>query len=237
MRPPRVLLAKPGLDGHDRGIKVVAMALRDAGAEVVYLGLRRSVPEIVQAALQDDVDVIGISVLSGAHLSLVGDLLKAARPRASGPRSSSAARSPTVTFGRSATSAWPPSSASAAACTRWSTACSRWRRRIGWAHERPARRAERLGDPGPGGLHRGRRRARAGVAARHPRNPALHPWPVSHDVSRPALDDAPVRRVRVAGGGERTVPLPARTRADGAVRRVRPADTAGVRLRPPAGPA
>ena len=77
MRPPRVLLAKPGLDGHDRGIKVIAMALRDAGAEVVYLGLRRSVPEIVQAALQDDVDVIGISVLSGAHLSLVDDLLKA----------------------------------------------------------------------------------------------------------------------------------------------------------------
>ena len=77
MRPPRVLLAKPGLDGHDRGIKVIAMALRDAGAEVVYLGLRRTVPEIVQAAVQDDVDVIGISVLSGAHLPLAGDLLKA----------------------------------------------------------------------------------------------------------------------------------------------------------------
>ena len=77
MRPPRVLLAKPGLDGHDRGIKVIAMALRDAGAEVVYLGLRRSVAEIVRAAVQDDVDVIGISVLSGAHLTLVGDLLKA----------------------------------------------------------------------------------------------------------------------------------------------------------------
>jgi methylmalonyl-CoA mutase C-terminal domain/subunit len=72
-----VLLAKPGLDGHDRGIKVIAMALRDAGAEVVYLGLRRSVPEIVRAAVQDDVDVIGVSVLSGAHLTLVDDLLKA----------------------------------------------------------------------------------------------------------------------------------------------------------------
>lgn len=72
-----MLLAKPGLDGHDRGIKVIAMALRDAGAEVVYLGLRRSVPEIVRAAVQDDVDVIGISVLSGAHLTLVGDLLQA----------------------------------------------------------------------------------------------------------------------------------------------------------------
>lgn len=77
MRRPRVLLAKPGLDGHDRGIKVIAMALRDAGAEVVYLGLRRTVPEIVQAAIQDDVDVIGISVLSGAHLTLAEDLLRA----------------------------------------------------------------------------------------------------------------------------------------------------------------
>ena len=77
MRRPRVLLAKPGLDGHDRGIKVVAMALRDAGAEVVYLGLRRTVAEIVQAAAQEDVDVIGISVLSGAHLPLARDLLQA----------------------------------------------------------------------------------------------------------------------------------------------------------------
>jgi methylmalonyl-CoA mutase C-terminal domain/subunit len=77
VRQPRVLLAKPGLDGHDRGIKVIAMALRDAGAEVVYLGLRRTVPEIVQAAIQDDVDVIGISVLSGAHLTLAEDLLRA----------------------------------------------------------------------------------------------------------------------------------------------------------------
>jgi methylmalonyl-CoA mutase C-terminal domain/subunit len=77
MSRPRVLLAKPGLDGHDRGIKVVAMALRDAGAEVVYLGLRRTVPEIVQAAIEDDVDVIGISVLSGAHLRLATDLIQA----------------------------------------------------------------------------------------------------------------------------------------------------------------
>ncbi len=77
MRRPRVLLAKPGLDGHDRGIKVIGMALRDAGAEVVYLGLRRTVPEIVQAAIQDDVDVVGISVLSGAHLPLAEDLLRA----------------------------------------------------------------------------------------------------------------------------------------------------------------
>jgi methylmalonyl-CoA mutase C-terminal domain/subunit len=76
VRPPRVVLAKPGLDGHDRGIKIIAMALRDAGAEVIYLGLRRSVAEIVQAAADDDADVIGISVLSGAHLELAGDLLR-----------------------------------------------------------------------------------------------------------------------------------------------------------------
>lgn len=76
MSPPRVVLAKPGLDGHDRGIKVIAMALRDAGAEVIYLGLRRGVDEIVQAAIQDDADVIGISVLSGAHLPLAAALLR-----------------------------------------------------------------------------------------------------------------------------------------------------------------
>ena len=70
-----MLLAKPGLDGHDRGIKVIAMALRDAGAEVIYLGLRRTAPEIARAALDDDVDVIGISVLSGAHLALARELL------------------------------------------------------------------------------------------------------------------------------------------------------------------
>jgi len=75
VRQPRILLAKPGLDGHDRGIKVIAMALRDAGAEVVYLGLRRTVPEIVRGAIDDDVDVIGISVLSGAHLALATELL------------------------------------------------------------------------------------------------------------------------------------------------------------------
>ena len=74
--PARVLLAKPGLDGHDRGIKVVAMALRDAGAEVIYLGLRRRADEIVRAAVEEDVDVIGISVLSGAHVALANDLVR-----------------------------------------------------------------------------------------------------------------------------------------------------------------
>lgn len=63
----RVLLSKAGLDGHDRGIKVIAMSLRDAGYEVIYLGLRQTPEEIVNAALQEDVDVIGISLLSGAH--------------------------------------------------------------------------------------------------------------------------------------------------------------------------
>jgi methylmalonyl-CoA mutase C-terminal domain/subunit len=67
MKPLRVLVAKPGLDGHDRGAKVVAQALRDAGIEVIYTGLKRSPEAIVQAALQEDVDVVGLSILSGAH--------------------------------------------------------------------------------------------------------------------------------------------------------------------------
>jgi 2-hydroxyisobutanoyl-CoA mutase small subunit len=68
--PIRVLLAKVGLDGHDRGVKVVARALRDAGMEVVYTGLHRSPEEIVATAVQEDVDVIGVSLLSGAHMTL-----------------------------------------------------------------------------------------------------------------------------------------------------------------------
>ena len=64
----KVLIAKPGLDGHDRGAKVVAQALRDAGVEVVYTGLKRTPGEIVQEAIQEDVDVVGLSVLSGTHL-------------------------------------------------------------------------------------------------------------------------------------------------------------------------
>ncbi len=70
----RVLLAKAGLDGHDRGIKVVAMALRDAGMVVIYLGLRRTAEEIVDAAIEEDVDVIGISLLSGAHTILFPEI-------------------------------------------------------------------------------------------------------------------------------------------------------------------
>ena len=66
----RVLVAKPGLDGHDRGAKVIARALREAGMEVIYTGLRQSPEMIVEAALQEDVDVVGISILSGAHMEL-----------------------------------------------------------------------------------------------------------------------------------------------------------------------
>lgn len=73
----RVLIAKPGMDGHDRGAKVVARVLRDAGMEVIYLGLRQSPEEIVEAAIQEDVSVIGLSVLSGAHLGLVKQLMGA----------------------------------------------------------------------------------------------------------------------------------------------------------------
>ncbi len=69
--PLRVLIAKPGLDGHDRGAKVVAMGLRDAGFEVIYTGLHQTPEMVVNAALQEDVDVIGLSILSGAHLPLV----------------------------------------------------------------------------------------------------------------------------------------------------------------------
>lgn len=69
-RPIRVLVAKIGLDGHDRGAKVIATALRDAGMEVIYTGLRQTPEMVVQAALQEDVDVIGVSILSGAHLSV-----------------------------------------------------------------------------------------------------------------------------------------------------------------------
>jgi methylmalonyl-CoA mutase C-terminal domain/subunit len=78
--PIRVVIAKPGLDGHDRGAKVVARALRDAGIEVVYTGLHQTPAQIVDTAIQEDADIIGLSVLSGAHLTLfaeVVDLLKA----------------------------------------------------------------------------------------------------------------------------------------------------------------
>ena len=72
----RVLVAKPGLDGHDRGAKVVARALRDAGMEVIYTGLRQTPEMVAEAALQEDVDVVGLSILSGAHMALVPRILE-----------------------------------------------------------------------------------------------------------------------------------------------------------------
>jgi methylmalonyl-CoA mutase, C-terminal domain len=80
----KVLIAKPGLDGHDRGAKVVAHALRDAGVEVVYSGLKRTPEEIVQEAIQEDVDVIGLSVLSGAHVPLTCRVLEGLRAQGAG---------------------------------------------------------------------------------------------------------------------------------------------------------
>jgi len=75
-QPIRVLVAKPGLDGHDRGAKVIARALRDAGFEVIYTGLRQTPEQIVSAAIQEDVNCIGLSVLSGAHLSLTEKIMR-----------------------------------------------------------------------------------------------------------------------------------------------------------------
>lgn len=77
--PIRVLVAKPGLDGHDRGAKVIARALRDAGMEVIYTGLRQTPEMIVHAALQEDVEVIGLSILSGAHMAIVPRVLELLR--------------------------------------------------------------------------------------------------------------------------------------------------------------
>jgi len=82
--PIRVVVAKPGLDGHDRGAKVVARALRDAGIEVVYTGLHQTPDQIVETAIQEDADVIGLSVLSGAHLTLFAAVLDQLRARDAG---------------------------------------------------------------------------------------------------------------------------------------------------------
>ncbi len=78
-RKIRILVAKPGLDGHDRGAKVVARALRDAGFEVIYTGIRQTPQMIVEAALQEDVDVVGLSILSGAHMALAPKVMEALR--------------------------------------------------------------------------------------------------------------------------------------------------------------
>lgn len=79
--PVRVLVAKVGLDGHDRGVKVVARTLRDAGMEVIYTGLHRTPQEVVATAIQEDVDVIGVSLLSGAHMTLLPQIIEALEER------------------------------------------------------------------------------------------------------------------------------------------------------------
>ncbi|HEV8663568.1 MAG TPA: cobalamin B12-binding domain-containing protein [Candidatus Methylomirabilis sp.] len=83
-RKIRVLMAKCGLDGHDRGVKVVARALRDAGMEVIYTGLHQKAEQVVAAAIQEDVDVIGLSILSGAHMTIFPKLLALLRERGAG---------------------------------------------------------------------------------------------------------------------------------------------------------
>ena len=84
MDPLRILIAKPGLDGHDRGAKVVARALRDAGMEVIYTGLRQTPAQVAAAAIQEDVDCVGISILSGAHNVLVPEILSELASRGGG---------------------------------------------------------------------------------------------------------------------------------------------------------
>ena len=79
--PARVIIAKPGLDGHDRGAKVVARALLDAGIEVIYTGLHQTPAQIVDAAIQEDADVIGLSILSGAHLTLFAEVMELLKER------------------------------------------------------------------------------------------------------------------------------------------------------------
>ncbi len=83
-RKIRILIAKPGLDGHDRGAKVVARALRDAGFEVIYTGLRQTPEMIAEAALQEDVDIVGLSILSGAHMALFPRIMKLLGERGKG---------------------------------------------------------------------------------------------------------------------------------------------------------
>ncbi|MHA1650261.1 MAG: cobalamin B12-binding domain-containing protein [Candidatus Helarchaeota archaeon] len=82
----RFLMAKPGLDGHDRGAKVVSMALRDAGIEVIYTGLHQTPEQIINAALQEDVDFIGLSILSGAHMTLIPRVIELAKKAGLGDR-------------------------------------------------------------------------------------------------------------------------------------------------------
>ena len=109
-RKIRVVVAKPGLDGHDRGAKIIARALRDAGMEVIYTGLHQTPQQIVETAIQEDAHAIGLSILSGAHMTLVPRILELlARGRRATCSSSSAARSRTRTSRRSTSSGSPRS--------------------------------------------------------------------------------------------------------------------------------
>lgn len=85
-RTMRVLLGKLGLDGHDRGIKILAEALKDAGMEVIYTGLHQRVAQVANTAIQEDVDVVGVSILSGAHMTLVPELMQELRARGAGDK-------------------------------------------------------------------------------------------------------------------------------------------------------
>ena len=85
-RPLRILIAKPGLDGHDRGAKIIARALRDAGFEVIYTGLHQTPEMVAEAAIQEDVDAVGLSILSGAHLTLFPAVLDELRRRGGGDK-------------------------------------------------------------------------------------------------------------------------------------------------------
>jgi len=85
-RTMRVLLGKVGLDGHDRGVKILAEALKDAGMEVIYTGLHQRVSDVAQTAVQEDVDVVGVSILSGAHMTLVPELIQELRARGAGDK-------------------------------------------------------------------------------------------------------------------------------------------------------
>ena len=107
-RPYRVVVAKPGLDGHDRGAKVIARALRDSGFEVVYTGLHQTPEQVVQAVVQEDADAVGLSLLSGAHLTLVPKVVKLLADVGRGTCSSSwAGSSPRPTSRCSRRRAWP----------------------------------------------------------------------------------------------------------------------------------
>ncbi|TMB60690.1 MAG: cobalamin B12-binding domain-containing protein [Deltaproteobacteria bacterium] len=85
-RPLRILVAKPGLDGHDRGAKIIARALRDAGFEVIYTGLHQTPEMVAEAAIQEDVDAVGLSILSGAHLTLFPAVVEELRKRGGGDK-------------------------------------------------------------------------------------------------------------------------------------------------------